>query len=243
MPRSQLALLWNTAAAVPVLDVPESGGFMPPEEAVRTHRDHPAWKRIKLLRQVEQDTIAALEKLGAEFGWDGDAQVFSDGWTVQLNRVQFSADKLRELEPEVFDRLAVTKVRATSPRVYIGQISSDDNDEIDLMGLLGTLIDHKWLPASEARVAYASKSSSFVDFERAQTFKRKCLKKAWSKFRLTADKDKAYQEFCQKEAYWLDDYALFEAAKREYKGAEWINWPDSVKYRETKALNDNLQTK
>lgn len=131
VPRVSVQAPQAVAAAVPVLDVPESGGFMPPEEAVRTHRDHPAWKRIKLLRQVEQDTIAALEKLGAEFGWDGDAQVFSDGWTVQLNQVQFSADKLRELEPEVFDRLAVTKVRATSPRVYIGQISSDDNDEID----------------------------------------------------------------------------------------------------------------
>lgn len=98
------------------------------------------------------------------------------------------------------------------------------------------LIEQKWLPASEARVAYASKSSSFVDFERVQTFKRKCLKKAWSKFRLTADKDKEYQAFCQQEAYWLDDYALFEAAKREYKGAEWINWPDSVKYRDAKSL-------
>jgi Uncharacterized protein involved in exopolysaccharide biosynthesis len=37
----------------------------------------------------------------------------------------------------------------------------DDNDEIDLMGLLGTLIDHKWLIASvtgvfmAAGVAYA----------------------------------------------------------------------------------------
>ena len=119
------------AAAVPLLDVPESSGFMPPEQAVTTHREHPAWKRIKLLREVEQDTIGALEKLGAEFGWSGDAQVFADGWTVQLNRVQFSADKLREVDPEVFDRLAVTKVRATSPRVYIGKISSDDTDEMD----------------------------------------------------------------------------------------------------------------
>jgi hypothetical protein len=119
------------AAAVPVLDVPDGSGFLPPEQAVLIHREHPAWQRIKLLREVEQDTIGALEKLGAEFGWDGDEQVFADGWHVQLNRVQFSAEKLRELEPEVFDRLAVTKTRAVSPRVYIGKISSDDMDEID----------------------------------------------------------------------------------------------------------------
>lgn len=97
------------------------------------------------------------------------------------------------------------------------------------------LIEQKWLAAAEAHVAYANKSS-FIDFERVQTFKRKCLKKAWSKFRLTADKDTDYQEFCRQEAYWLDDYALFEAAKREYKGVEWTSWPDAIKYREPKAL-------
>ncbi|AHB79380.1 hypothetical protein JAMAL_60 [Mycobacterium phage JAMaL] len=119
------------AAAVPVIEAPDGSGFMAPEAAVLTHREHPAWKKIKLLKDIEQDAIAALEKLGAEFGWDGDAQVFADGWQVQLNRVQFSAEKLRELEPDVFDRLAVTKVRAVSPRVYIGKISTDEADEMD----------------------------------------------------------------------------------------------------------------
>lgn len=100
---------------------------------------------------------------------------------------------------------------------------------------LNELIEKKWLTAAEARVPYVS-NSSFVDFEWVQHFKRKCFKKAWTKFQQKMDTNLDFQDFCQKEADWLDDFSLFQAAKREFKGKEWSKWPEPIKKREPKAL-------
>lgn len=102
---------------------------------------------------------------------------------------------------------------------------------------LDDLIARKLLTAAEARCPYAS-SSSFVDFERVQGFQTKCLKKAWTRFRRDADKNQAFQAFCQREAGWLDDFALFLAAKREFKGRAWTQWPEPVRRRDSQALSD-----
>ena len=99
------------------------------------------------------------------------------------------------------------------------------------------LIERKWLTEAEARSPYAS-SSSFVDFEWVQKFKTKCLKKAWKRFQQEADKNREYQAFCRREAGWLDDFALFQAAKREFKGAAWTKWPEPVRKRDAKALKE-----
>lgn len=119
------------AAAVPEEAVPDTTGFMDPTSAVLTYKEHPAWVRLRELRAVEQETLGRLEKLAADFGWDGDLKVFSDGWSVQLKRAQFNADKLRELEPEVFSACAVTKVKSVTPHVIVGRMTPDGVEDYD----------------------------------------------------------------------------------------------------------------
>ncbi len=99
------------------------------------------------------------------------------------------------------------------------------------------LLEHKWLTPSEARVPYASKSS-FVDFERVIGFKLKCFKKAWVAFQKSKDVEMKgeFQAFVEEEAGWLDDYALFDALKKEYKGKPWFEWPEAIRSRDKKAL-------
>ncbi len=38
-----------------------------------------------------------------------------------------------------------------------------------------------------------------------------------------------FKEFCEKEAYWLDDYALFMAGKDEHGGRCWLEWESDLK--------------
>lgn len=40
--------------------------------------------------------------------------------------------------------------------------------------------------------------------------------------------------FCQEQAWWLDDYALFMALKREAGGAAWSQWPDELRRRDAR---------
>lgn len=61
----------------------------------------------------------------------------------------------------------------------------------------------------------------------------------------------AYEEWCQQEAHWLDDFALFAALKRFFGGAPWVKWPEKglvryensslAKARETRAKDIDEQ--
>lgn len=120
------------AAAVPELDAPEAGEFMDPATAAVTYKEHPAWSALKELRDEEADLLTRLDKVAAEFGWDGGAEdgplVFADAWSIQLKHTQFSAEKLAELEPEVFESCAVLKQRAATPHVYVGKVGHHGED-------------------------------------------------------------------------------------------------------------------
>ena len=79
------------------------------------------------------------------------------------------------------------------------------------------------------------------------------LNVAYSRFADSAsDADKAaYEEWCQQEAHWLDDFALFAALKRHFGGAPWVKWPEKgliryensalAKARETRAKDIDEQ--
>ena len=54
--------------------------------------------------------------------------------------------------------------------------------------------------------------------------------------RLKIKKNSELRAFCEKEAEWLEDYALFMALKGKFAGAAWNQWPEPFKRREAKAL-------
>lgn len=64
------------------------------------------------------------------------------------------------------------------------------------------------------------------------------LRRAHERFQSHADATarKAYSDFIEQHAGWLDDYALFEALRGRYNGAPWWEWPPTLRAREPKAL-------
>jgi 4-alpha-glucanotransferase len=51
--------------------------------------------------------------------------------------------------------------------------------------------------------------------------------------------DAGYIEFCKRQQFWLDDYALFEILKQHFNEAAWIDWPKQWKSRDLDALQDS----
>ncbi len=49
-------------------------------------------------------------------------------------------------------------------------------------------------------------------------------------------KCRAFQCFIQKQAFWLDDYALYCALKKEHQQKSWFAWPEPLKMRDADAL-------
>ena len=103
---------------------------------------------------------------------------------------------------------------------------------------LDDLVRREWLQAADVKVLFPG-TSSFVDFERVWAFKQKCLKKAYTHFRKTGgEQSPEYLRFCEREKAWLGDYALFMAAKHDFKHEDWTKWPEAVKRRTPKALRE-----
>ena len=56
--------------------------------------------------------------------------------------------------------------------------------------------------------------------------------------RLWRAKAEAVGSFCRAEAHWLEDYALFMALKDSFDGAPWQSWPEELRRREPRALEE-----
>ncbi len=77
-----------------------------------------------------------------------------------------------------------------------------------------------------------------VQYGLAHEFKTALLKKAYENFRQAMDGKlhAAFQEFTEKAAAWLDDYALFRALKDAHDGRAWNTWEADLVSRDASAL-------
>lgn len=78
-----------------------------------------------------------------------------------------------------------------------------------------------------------------VDFGKLYDWKNHILALAYEKFRRTTSVDLRgkFETFCQAEAAWLDDYALFRAVKKSQDQKLWLEWDAPLKLRDNTALH------
>ncbi|PRX27986.1 4-alpha-glucanotransferase [Orenia metallireducens] len=74
-----------------------------------------------------------------------------------------------------------------------------------------------------------------VEYGKVIDFKMPLLKKAFNKFSSIGEKT-AFRAFCEQNAEWLDDYALFRAVKSTFNERPWNEWDEDIKLREEAAV-------
>jgi len=84
---------------------------------------------------------------------------------------------------------------------------------------------------------------TLVDIESGndqEQFRRESLLKAGEQFYNHASEkwQSLLNEFCIKQACWLDDYALFMTFKKKYNNAPWYEWPESIRHRDKYELEN-----
>jgi 4-alpha-glucanotransferase len=91
--------------------------------------------------------------------------------------------------------------------------------------------------------AGSSFSATAVDYAAVIPFKRRLLETAWGNFtaRRRVDLGHDFGEFCEREAHWLDDYALFRALKAKYNDVNYLEWPAELVERIPRALSTARQ--
>ncbi len=78
-----------------------------------------------------------------------------------------------------------------------------------------------------------------VDYDWVIVYKQHLLEKAYATFEAHPDRvdETDFWLFCEKQAYWLDDYGLFMALKEAHGGAVWTEWPVELVRRDPAALH------
>lgn len=80
--------------------------------------------------------------------------------------------------------------------------------------------------------------TSHVDYQKARQSKEALFDKAYENFKQTCPTAlrHEFQQFCEKESYWLDDFALYSVLKHHHENKPWHTWPKAFKLREANAL-------
>ncbi|MBQ9156754.1 MAG: 4-alpha-glucanotransferase [Eubacterium sp.] len=102
---------------------------------------------------------------------------------------------------------------------------------------LETLIQDGLLTWDECNACDFGQDVERVDYGALYNNRYSILEKAYIRFKeKKLDQDKEYKDFLEKEAFWLEDYALYKALKEKYQGASWLDWEDADRQRDEKAL-------
>jgi 4-alpha-glucanotransferase len=80
----------------------------------------------------------------------------------------------------------------------------------------------------------------YVDFDHVIPFKEALFDRAHDRFVRRSDL-REFEEYCRKNAWWLDEYALFTAIRDDRRGEPWPRWPDELKRRRTEALREEAE--
>ena len=76
-----------------------------------------------------------------------------------------------------------------------------------------------------------------VDFDQVIPLKTRYLRQAYQRF----EPDEAFAQFCQEQAYWLEDYVLFISLLEANDGQDWSEWDSAIARREPAALQAQAQ--
>ncbi len=105
-----------------------------------------------------------------------------------------------------------------------------------LMVALEPLVDRGWLLPPE--LPDGGFDAAHVDFDHVVPWRLLQLRAAAAGFDAlaTAAERQAFDTWCEREAHWLDDYALFMALETAHNGRAWWEWDPALARRDTLAL-------
>lgn len=102
------------------------------------------------------------------------------------------------------------------------------------------LVDEQLLTAKQlAESGYVDTNVGHVDYDQARTIKTKLLQTAFATFQ-TQDNIPlvhSFNEFCERNQFWLSDFARFEALAINFGDPDWSTWHPELVHREAASLD------
>jgi 4-alpha-glucanotransferase len=103
---------------------------------------------------------------------------------------------------------------------------------------LDRLAEYAWIGKDEIRVPKST--ARRIDFDAVSKWKLPLLRKAAQNF-LNKPPDQLgehvrFREFCESNAWWLEDFVLFNCLRERFNGESWNKWPRPLAQRDPSAL-------
>jgi len=94
------------------------------------------------------------------------------------------------------------------------------------------------LTVPECEMVEICSNPAYIDYEKMYNSRYKVLRMAFERFNPKVDDtlNAKYNKFLKKNAFWLDDYALYMAVKAHFEQKAWTEWDDDIKLRKKKAI-------
>jgi 4-alpha-glucanotransferase len=167
-----------------------------------------------------------LFSLRSTRGWGigeiGDLPAIAD-WLRSAHQSVLQILPLNELAPEEYSPYSPLSAMAIDPQfISLWMMDIDINRETD----------------QEIEIA---RRAPRVDYHRVRALKTRALREAFQRFVETdwrRDKAEAgaLREYIGREAWWLDEYALYRALRHESGERSWTEWPAELRDRDPAAL-------
>lgn len=77
---------------------------------------------------------------------------------------------------------------------------------------------------------------AFCDFSRAIHYKERVLERAYENFKAHGIQRDSFEQFCDDNSSWLEDFSHFVVVKKHFDGMIWTQWPVDLRDREPGAL-------
>ena len=100
---------------------------------------------------------------------------------------------------------------------------------------LDALIEEGVLTKDECDAVDFGSDPCKVDYNALFQNRLPLLHKAYERSNISQNHE--YLEFCAKNYWWLDDYALFMSLRDFFDGAEWTKWPEDIRMHYAPALD------
>jgi 4-alpha-glucanotransferase len=97
---------------------------------------------------------------------------------------------------------------------------------------LDTLVKHGMLNQDEVNAVRWGRHAGKTDYAALYRKRDPLLRAACARFK----PDAAFGSFCVANAFWLEDYGLFMAVKKKQKGRSWLEWNETLRFRDRAAL-------
>ena len=100
---------------------------------------------------------------------------------------------------------------------------------------LDALVEEGVLTAAECKKANFGRKADDINYSRLYTERGRLLRLAYS--RSDIGHNETFAAFCEKNKWWLDDFALFMAVKDRFEGKPWIEWAEDIRLRWQPAMD------